>query len=292
MDYMIADLSNAFLIGACLVGANLSNANLAGADLIGAELVGVNFRAANLGRANLCSAILDLADLRCANLSEAMLEKASLIRTNLAQANLTGCRVHGVSAWNTQLDGAIQSNLIITDSHEPTITVDNLEVAQFVYLLLHNPKIRDVIDSIAKKVVLILGRFTPERQIVLDSLREELRNHDYLPVLFDFEKPTRRNLTETISTLAHMSRFIIADLTDARSIPQELERIVPRLRVPVQSLLHEAETEAYAMYRDFEDYHWVLPLYRYSDVPMLLLSLKEKVIHIAEEKAKELEKKK
>jgi len=49
-------------------------------------------------------------------------------------------------------------NLIITDDNEPTITVDNLEVAQFIYLLLNNQKIRDVIDTITSKVVLILGR--------------------------------------------------------------------------------------------------------------------------------------
>jgi hypothetical protein len=38
--------------------------------------------------------------------------------------------------------------LIITRWDEPAITVDNIEVAQFVYLLLHNEKIRDVIDTI------------------------------------------------------------------------------------------------------------------------------------------------
>ena len=33
------------------------------------------------------------------------------------------------------------------------ITIDNLEVAQFVYLLLHNEKIREVIDTIGQECV-------------------------------------------------------------------------------------------------------------------------------------------
>jgi len=41
-------------------------------------------------------------------------------------------------------------------AHEPRITIDNIEVAQFIYLLLHNEKIRDVIDTITSKAVLIL----------------------------------------------------------------------------------------------------------------------------------------
>ena len=57
-----------------------------------------------------------------------------------------------------------------------------------------------------------------------------LRKRDYLPVLFDFEKSTKRDITETISTLAHMARFVIADNTDAKSIPHELMKIVPALQ--------------------------------------------------------------
>jgi hypothetical protein len=105
-----------------------------------------------------------------------------------------------------------QSNLIITPREEPEITVDTVIVAQFIYVLLGNRELRQVIDSITSKVVLILGRFTPERKVVLDAIREELRKRDYLPVLFDFEKPANRDLTETVSTLAHMARFVIADL--------------------------------------------------------------------------------
>ena len=73
--------------------------------------------------------------------------------------------------------------------------------------------------------MLILGRFTDERKAVLDALREELRNRDYLPILFDFAVPATRDITETVSLLARMARFIIADLTDPSSIPKELEAI-------------------------------------------------------------------
>src|SRR5262249_53715738 len=62
-------------------------------------------------------------------------------------------------------------HLVITRDDEPTVTVDNIEVAQFIYLMLHNQKIRDVIDTITSKAVLILGRFTDERKAVLDALR-------------------------------------------------------------------------------------------------------------------------
>ncbi len=118
----------------------------------------------------------------------------------------------GATIWRTT--GAIQKNLIITPWNESPIQVDNLEVAQFIYLLLNNEKIRSVIDSITSKVVVILGRFTPERKAILDAIRDELRKRDYLPALFDFEKPASKDLTGTISTLANMARFIIADLTD------------------------------------------------------------------------------
>ena len=145
--------------------------------------------------------------------------------------------MYGVSAWGIHLERAKQTNLIITPAGEPAITVDNLEVAQFIYLLLNNKKIRDVIDTITSKVVLILGRFTPERKAILDTLRDTLRERNYLPVVFDFDKPASRDLTETVRTLAHLARFIIADITDPRSIPQELQAIVPDLAVPVQPII-------------------------------------------------------
>ena len=165
-------------------------------------------------------------------------------------------------------------------------STDNLEVAQFIYLLLNNQKIRDVINAITSKAVLILGRFTPERKSVLDALREVLRRRNYLPILFDFDKPPSRDITETVSTLAHMAHFLIADITDARSIPQELQAIVPNLpSLPIQPLLLASQHE-YGMFEHFKRYPWVLETYIYESQDELLTSIQERVIAPAEARVK------
>ncbi len=304
-DLREAHLGEAYLIRTCLIRANLSGArpveadflcaDLRGADLTGADLSGANFTGANLSETNLFRTHLIRTDLSEANLSEASLSEASLsgatlVRTNLAEAILINCNIYGISVWDVQLEGAKQGNLVITPYGEPTITVDNLKIAQFIYLLLNNAEIRNVIDTITSKVVLILGRFTPERKVVLDALREELRQHNYSPVLFDFEKPASRDLTGTVSTLAHLARFIIVDLTDPSSAPHEVAAVIPHTVVPVQPVILDGERE-YSMFRDLRKrYHWVLPTYSYANQAHLTATLQEHVIAPAEQKAQELEK--
>jgi hypothetical protein len=71
-----------------------------------------------------------------------------------------------------------------------------------------------------------------------------LERLDFVPVLFDFEKPKARNYTETVTLLARMARFIIADLTSPRSLPQELQAIVPDLdNVPVQPVIRSSDQD-------------------------------------------------
>ena len=122
---------------------------------------------------------------------------------------------------------------------------------------------------------------------VLDRIRNELRTRKFLPVLFDFEKPSTRDLTQTIRTLAHLSRFVIADLTNAKSIPQELLAIVELLpNVPVQPLLLEGEP-AYAMFEHFLSYPSVLDPVVYANEGILIANLETAVIDPAERKANE-----
>jgi uncharacterized protein YjbI with pentapeptide repeats len=219
----------------------------------------------------------------------ANLNRTALIGTNLSQADLTGSSIYGIAAWDLELTSDTrQQNLIITPPGTPAVTVDNIKVAPFVYLLLNNQEIRDVIDTITSIAVLILGRFSEERKAVLDAIRDELRNHDYLPIMFDFDPTTNQTVNKTVKTLAGMSRFVIADLTDARSVPQELQIIDTHCRTVAVRLIKKRGEREYGML-DFRNSPWfVNGRYEYDRLEELIASIKENIIGPAEAKVKEL----
>ena len=300
------DLSGAILCKADLCSVNFSGTNLSGVDLTGADLWRADLRKANLTDskltdARLSSVSLSMAKLRRANLSysklqyadltKADLQEAILVGANLYKAKLTGANVYGVAAWDVDLDGAEQTDLIIVGGEESRITVDNLEIAQFIYLFLHNEKIRSVINTITSKLVLILGRFTEKRKKVLDAIRDAVRKLNYLPVQFDFEKPTGHTYIETVSTLAHMARFVIADFTDPKIVLEEVPHIVRNIAVPVKPLLLEGHEEEPSTLSDLRVNHRsLLDTYRYKDLDDLLSNLVDEVIVPAEERARDCEK--
>jgi hypothetical protein len=137
--------------------------------------------------------------------------------------------------------------------------------------VLHSGKLRRTIDTITSKVVLILGRFPPHRKAVLDAMRDRLRQPDlgYVPVVIDFEKPRSQTTVETVMMLARMARFVIADLSDAKSVLQELQLIVAgNPLLPVQPIIIAAQQEP-AMFDFIERFPSVLRTYRYDDLAQL-----------------------
>jgi hypothetical protein len=276
-QFSLADICEANLSGADLYGANLDRVDLSGANLCGTNLKGTDLRGANLTRANLTGADL---------------QRATLVDTDLTGADLTGCRVYGVSAWNLKLKRTKQENLVITPyrgNERKIITVDDIEVAQFVYLLLHNEKIRDVIDTIGKKGVLLLGRFTEGRMVVLERLRDKLRELGFLPMVFNFDKPETKDFAETVRLLCNLSKFVIVDITNPRSAPLELQATVPDYMVPFVPILQQGE-EPFAMFVDLQNkYDWVLqPVVGYPSVERLIEVLVDEIVRPAEAKFDEL----
>lgn len=248
--------------------------SMSGADFTGADLTGATFFRVNFRDACFRDAILDRAEFEYAHL-----ERAQMIGTSIQGATFRKVGVYGIAAWDVaSSEGTVFEDVLVSGPDSTPIEVDHLDVAQFIYMLVHNPNIRRVLDTVTAKAVLILGRFSAERKEILDRLRTILRQKGYVPILFDFSGPTQRDLTETISTLAHLSKFVVADITDAKSIPQELMAIVPNLpSVPLAPLIQTGKQE-YAMFEHFRRYPWVLPIVEYANENDLIERLDADVV--------------
>lgn len=185
------------------------------------------------------------ADLTNTVLSDCSLQKALINR----------CRVYGSASWQLNLEGAQQQDLIITKRMETDITVDDIEVAQFLHLLLDHKKLRSVLNAVTRKGVLLLGRFGGGGPDVLRSVADTLRSDGYLPIIFDFKRPENQDYTETILTLASLSRFVIADLSGP-SVPQELQACVEKIKVPYVGII-EKDRNVYSTFKVLLQYLWV-----------------------------------
>lgn len=283
-DVSVSDFRNADIIDAKLYCCNLYQT-----IFIGTNAVGVNFAYSNLIEATFTNAILQGAVFQGCDLRNSFMHDCVLVDANFREADLEGSYIFGISAWRVALEGANQRNLIITRMDEPIITVDNMEVAQFIYLLINNGKIREVIDTITSKVVLILGRFTDERKSVLNAIKDKLRYCNYLPVLFDFEKPLSKNFIETVSTLAHMARFVIADVTDPKIVLHEIPEIVKNVAVPLVPIMLEESGREPVTLGDLRVNHRSLTdTQLYKSESHLVDKLLNGIIELAESKYKEL----
>jgi uncharacterized protein YjbI with pentapeptide repeats len=148
------------LRGAYLKGSQLECASFVGADLsdaadgrgparlLDSNLQRTDFTGADLRGVDCSQAAMRYAILERANLTGANIEGASLVGSMVNGTILKNTKVYGVSAWDLRGEPAVEQDLIITPFGEETVTVDQLRVAQFIYLLLDNPKFRAVIDTV------------------------------------------------------------------------------------------------------------------------------------------------
>lgn len=296
-----ADLSGASLLQACMKGANLGQASLFRAKLVGAVLSQASFfkadlseadlSEANLEGANLQEAIMERTNLRSANAANANFCFATLLRANLENAVLDNCAVYGASLWDVNLSESRQRDLDIMPAQQPVLSVDGLQTAQLVGMLLHHEKARYEVFSITLNTVLVIGRFPPERKPVLMAIKEALRRGDYSPLVLDFHLPGSGDKNEIVKTLGRMSRFVIADLTDDRRIAETLDAVVHFLpSIPIQPIGQKGREQG-IVDSHYHKYRWVLPSWRFTDPDDLAEKIGREVIAPAEQKAAEIRQK-
>jgi hypothetical protein len=148
----------------------------------------------------------------------------------------------------------------------------------------------EIMSILIKHRVLILGRFTGRRLAILKAIQSHLAAHPnrYIPELFTYSKPDYRDLTESIRGFASMSRFIIADLSEPKSIPAELEAIVPHFQsIPVMPIINSTG-KPYALFDGIKRKPNVATLLRYNNETQLMDKLDKEIVTVAEQKLQEL----
>jgi hypothetical protein len=268
-------------------GANFYEADLSRANLSNANLCNCNFRKAYLDRAILCGA----------EIINANLNRATLVNANLCGTRIENCIVYGVSAWGLQTDeNTFQRNLMMEDTnimgdhiieevmrisqHYP-LMVDDIEVAQFIHFIKNYSNLGKGLKAMLEKGVLLLGKFREGGREILEKVAETVRRNKLIPIIFDFDGPEGSNIIETVTVLAGISRFVIANL-NGTSVPAELERITANFKRPIITYFNSAEEDqVYAMFSDKLALSNVL-LFKYSNETELSSKLGKKLAEAEE----------
>jgi uncharacterized protein YjbI with pentapeptide repeats len=271
-DLRGADLSQAYINFGSFNGAKMQHVDLDEIDMECASIQGADLSYSSFSYARAGELHAQDADLSYARLMHSDFNHAEFIGTDLTCAMLIGndfsfatfegARVFGSSAWGLNMEGANQSRLLVSEKTSAPIWVDDLEIAQFVHLLLDHKKLRNAINAVTLRGVLLLG------------------------LIFDFERPEGRNYTETVKILAGLSRFVIVDLSGP-SVPQELYATVPHLKIPFVPII-ETSRKSYAMVGDILEYPWVIkPVFAYDDLEHLERDFETAIVEPAERQHKQ-----
>ena len=185
----------------------------------------------------------------------------------------------GSKAVRAQSAQRVSRTKTIGDVHRPVKQLDGADYGELM-------------SELVARGVLILGRFTARRRRILEAIQQSLQHRasSYIPVLFTFQKPKGRDLIESVMGFAALSRFVIADLTEPKSIPAELQQIVPSYpSLPVVPII-SATAREFATFENIKRRNNVVkPTVVYHDQDHLLGILDTKVIAPAEAKLMELQ---
>ncbi|MBC7776257.1 MAG: pentapeptide repeat-containing protein, partial [Phycisphaerae bacterium] len=255
--------------GIHLSNASISHAFAEGLNFRDAEVVGCHFEEGDFSRADFSNTVFTNTKFNKTILTDASFDGATFVNCNLNRVNLVNADfrlkeiretvVYGLSAWDLKTSPEMkQSKLVIEKSYDLysdiiasgkiPMMVDDIEMAQFVYYLSSHKNLRKMINILNSKGVLLLGKFKDGGLEHLYKLMDWFKKRGYTPMLFDFDRPDNLDYTETVITMAALSKFIVADLSGG-SVPQELYASLSSFEKPV---IVYSNQPAYSMFKDIK----------------------------------------
>ena len=229
----------AFAESLCLRGAVFEDCFFDDGDFSSADFSDVEFKNVRFNKT-----IMTNSCFRGARFENCNLNRINISGSDFDVNEIRDTVVYGLSAWDVTIGAtAQQSNLIIENTYDlpselyqrgaASMSVDDIEVAQFVYMITNSHRLRSTLQAMNEKTVLLLGPFAQDNGLQrLHELRDALQKHGYIAMVFDFSRPDALNLTETVTVLAGLAKAVIADLRGP-SVPHEIATICSSYSKPV-----------------------------------------------------------
>jgi hypothetical protein len=263
VDFSGMDLSSVSVYGAFAEGLQVRDALIDGASFEEGDFSRADFRGTTFRNTRFNKTILTGAHFDGATFVNCNLNRVNLVGASFRVSEITETVVYGIAAWDLETaEGMKQSKLVIERTYDlyselieqgkVPLMVDDIELAQFVYYLSRHKKLRDALNILNDKGVLLLGRFQGGGLERLYSIREWFQGRGYMAMIFDFERPDNLSLTETVVTMAGLSKFVVVDLSGP-SVPAELQAILSQIKKPILAF-----GQPYALFADLEDQARVL----------------------------------
>ena len=276
--------------GLNLTHVSIHDAFAEGLNIQNSRIINCHFEEGDFSRANFSKTEFVNTRFNKTILTDANFNGASFVNCNLNRVNITSAEfclkeirdtvVYCVSAWDLKTcDEMKQSRLVIERTYELysdiiaggkiPLMADNIELAQFIYYLSNHKKMRDVLNILNAKGILLLGQFRDGGLQRLYKLHDWLKERNYMPMIFDFERPVNMDYTETVITMAGLSKIIIADLSGG-SVPQELHATLTNFQKPI---IAYSKTGAYSMFKDLKRKNPYAFDFEYADEADLLVKM-------------------
>jgi len=307
INFTRTNLSRAVLYGAHLtksmfIGANLyktifiearlnecffSGTCLKHTSFISAWLQAANFMRSVLTEVDLSHADLRGADFRLAKLEQVNLEFAMLSSVNFSNTRMINCLVHGMIAEEPETRGMQVQNLIISNHADPTVTVDNLDVARTIYTRMVEMQTDGGAIGEAN-LVLVCGNFQGERRPILKAICKELELRCMLPVIMHFDKPAGRGFYDIIRQIATMTRYIIVDVSLMEGVTTDFLERIAFFKLPVQLMVKAAHDEQSWLAPGLQKCPWFLSPFCYQTPEQAVVAVAEQLIGAIELKALEI----
>jgi uncharacterized protein YjbI with pentapeptide repeats len=274
LNFSGMNLSRIIIHNGFAEGLNLSNSVFEESHFEEGDFSRSNFNGALFRNTKFNKTILTGASFDGATFINCNLNRVNLVGASFCVKEITETVVYGISAWDMQTcESMKQSKLVIEKTYhfysdlladgKIPMMVDDIELAQFVHYLSSHKKMRDTLNILNARGVLLLGRFKDGGLDRLYSIRELLQGKGYMPMIFDFVRADSLSLIETIVTMAGLSKFIIADLSGP-SVPAELATLLSQIKKPVLAF-----GKPYALLSDMTDYTSALRTINPDDAHLL-----------------------